>query len=122
MLCGITPIPPAKRVTRVSLGAEDILPWEYHASSLAGVRQLQAEGFTLVALEVTSDAVTLDSFIPPEKCALIIGNEVSGVSKEVLAACGTRVAIPMAGRKASLNAAIAFGIAAQHIRTTPSPY
>jgi len=83
---------------------------------------LESEGFTPVALELTTDAVPLHDMAIPERCALIIGNEVSGVSKEVLASCGKRVAIPMAGRKASLNAAIAFGIAAQHIRTAKSPY
>lgn len=116
-LCGITPMPPAKRVLRVALGAEDIVPWDYCASSLEALHRIQAEGFTPVALEVTADAVPLDEFIPPPRCALVIGNEVAGVSREVLAACENRVSIPMAGRKASLNAAVAFGIAAHHLRS-----
>lgn len=111
-LVGITPMPPAPGLSRVALGAEEQLPWDYHARVLELHAALVARGFTFVLLEQTDDAVDLEQLAVPEKLALVVGNEVGGVSAELLSCCPKRVAIPMAGQKASLNAAVAFGIAA----------
>ncbi|MGH7143272.1 MAG: TrmH family RNA methyltransferase [Planctomycetota bacterium] len=111
-LCGITPTPPAKGLCKTALGAEQHLPWRYHAQVVEALEQCRAEGRTLVALEQTADAVDLNLYRPGRKLALLVGNEVVGVSAEALALCSDRVRIPMAGRKASLNVAVAFGLAA----------
>ena len=120
-LCGITPIPPAPGLVRVSLGAESTVRWHYHAHIVACLRALAAEGYTLIALEQTADALALDDAPAPAKLALVLGNEVGGVSPEALAQCALRVAIPLAGRKASLNVAVAFGIAGHKFATSPEP-
>ena len=60
----------SKRVTRVSLGAEDVLPWTYHASSLEAVRKLQTEGFTPIALELPRCS-THHSIAIPENARLL---------------------------------------------------
>ncbi len=115
-LCGTTPLPTTARVTRVSLGAEQHLSWTYQAEVLAALGQLAAEGYLLVALEQTDDALSLGHLDPPERLALVVGNEVGGISREALGACQQRVLIPMAGHKSSLNVAVAFGIAAATLR------
>lgn len=115
-LAGITPMPPARGVMRVSLGAESYVPWDYHARVLDSLMKLCDAGYTPVALEQTDDAEELFDFEPPQRMALIVGNEVAGVSREVLGQTARRLQIPMVGRKASLNAAVAFGIAAFEIR------
>lgn len=116
-LVGITPMPPAPGLVRVALGAERQLPWDYHARALDLLDQLEGDGYEVWLLEQTDDAVPLAQLEAalPERLALVVGNEVGGVSPELLAACPRRVAIPLAGRKASLNAAVAFGIAAQQL-------
>jgi tRNA G18 (ribose-2'-O)-methylase SpoU len=115
-LCGVTPMPPARGLLRVSLGAEAKLRWDYRVAVLETLRRLSDEGFTLVALEQTDDAVELGRFDPPRRTGLVIGNEVAGVSLEALALCRDRVTIPVAGHKASLNVAVAFGVAAFVLR------
>ena len=115
-LGGITSMPPARGVVRVSLGAENSVPWDYHANLLELIEKRVAEGFIPVALEQTDDACDLFDFVPPKKMLLVIGNEVSGISNEALQACPQRIQIPMAGRKVSLNVAVSFGIAAYEIR------
>ncbi len=115
-LTGITPMPNARKLKKVSLGSENYVPWDYQARVLELFARRLKEGYTPVALEQTGDALDLYTFTPPEKMLLVLGNEVSGVSREALAACPERLAIPMAGRKASLNVAVSFGIAAFEIR------
>ncbi len=110
-LAGITAVPPNRIVAKVALGAEGYVPWRYHASVVDAALERQREGYELVALEQTKDAASVFELEPARKTALLLGNEVVGASAEALALCEKRVAIPMAGRKASLNVAVAFGIA-----------
>jgi len=111
-LAGITPVPPNRIIAKVALGAERFVPWRYHASVVEAALERARDGYELVALEQTRDALSVFDFEPARKTALLLGNEVVGASAEALALCAKRVAIPMAGRKASLNVAVAFGIAA----------
>lgn len=111
-LCGITSVPPARIVAKVALGAEQYVPWRYSASVVDACLARAREGYELVALEQTRDAVAVHDFEPARKTALVLGNEVVGASAEALALCQRRVAIPMSGRKASLNVAVAYGVAA----------
>jgi tRNA G18 (ribose-2'-O)-methylase SpoU len=115
-LCGITPLPTADIVGRVALDAESFVPWRYRCRVLESLSKLSTAGYRLAALEVTSDAVGLYDYPVPERLALVLGNEVGGVSREALAVCQDRVAIPLAGHKASLNVAVAFGVAAFELR------
>jgi tRNA G18 (ribose-2'-O)-methylase SpoU len=110
-LAGITPVPPNRIVAKVALGAEGYVPWRYHASVVDAALERQREGYELVALEQTKDAASVFELEPARRTALLLGNEVVGASAEALSLCSRRVAIPMAGRKASLNVAVAFGVA-----------
>jgi len=112
VLAGITGCPPRARIEKTALGAERAVSWNYRASAGAAAAELAAAGFVPVAVESAPGAVPLDDFRFPDRVALVVGNEVAGVSAEVLAACPQRVSIPMRGVKNSLNVAVAFGIAA----------
>lgn len=116
-LTGITPMPPAKGLLRVSLGAEKKIYWDYHANALELFEKLKNQGFCCAALEQTADAIDLNTFVPPAKLALFIGNEVGGISAELLERIRLRIEIPMYGHKASFNAAVALGMAANQIST-----
>ncbi len=126
-LGGITPEPvdrldrPRPQMTKVSLGAEKNIPWEKAASVLRLLAKLKKDDYAIVALEQDERSVPYDELHKQKftdyKIALVIGNEVDGVDKKVLARCDVIAEIPMAGAKESLNVAVAFGIMAFQLRT-----
>ena len=84
---------------------------------------LQNEGYTLLALEITNDSLPLDSFSfsALKKIALIVGNEISGISEELLNLADNRLHITMFGRNSSMNVAQSTGIALYEItKSLPS--
>ncbi len=111
--CGITPTPTNPKVAKTALGAEQAVAWSQHNNSLACATALRARGYQLWALEEHATAVSLFATpMPAGPLLLIVGNEVTGVDPALLALCDRIVAIPMYGRKRSLNVATAFGSAA----------
>ncbi len=119
VLCGYTPAPidrfgrVREEIRKTSLGASDMVAWQQKETMeevLAYMRALQGEGFSVVAVEQTPSAVSLYDFTVPKKVAYILGNEVEGVSQELLQAADICVHIPMHGQKESLNVSVAAGI------------
>ena len=111
-LCGITGTPEQKGALKVSLGAEKSVVWEYHKNAWQLVDKLKKRGIKIVALELTKGSKNVKLFKPKFPLALIVGNEVSGVSPALLKRSDAVVHIPMKGIKESLNVSVAFGIAA----------
>lgn len=121
ILVGTTPGPTdrfgRKRAdfSKVALGAEDLVEWEHVAVSnfQSTISNLQNDGFKIIALEQNSKAKQLKSFEANklERFALIVGNEVEGVSKIALDNSDEIVEIPMQGKKESLNVSVSTGIA-----------
>ncbi|UCD38897.1 MAG: RNA methyltransferase [Fidelibacterota bacterium] len=109
-LCGYTGFPPRREITKTALGAEHTVPWEKHASALELARDLQAKGMQIVVLEQTTDAV--DFWEAPLRfpACFVVGNEVVGVSDELVDLADLCLELPMAGIKQSLNVATAFGV------------
>lgn len=114
VLAGITGAPPRDAVAKTALGAEQAVRWRYRAEALAALEQILEEGYTPVALETGTGGSSLQNYRWPERPCLIVGNEIRGISPEVLDACTGSVSIPMRGVKDSLNVAVAFGIAVHH--------
>jgi tRNA G18 (ribose-2'-O)-methylase SpoU len=114
-LTGYTGRPPRKEIAKVALGSEERVEWEAPRQA-RGLRQLldrlKEEGYQVVALEQDPRAVSLWDFKPKDKVALIVGNEVLGVSKSLRDRADAIVEIPMLGGRKSLNVSVAFGIAA----------
>lgn len=115
-LCGITGTPKQEGIKKVSLGAENFVSWEYVKQTGRLMQKLKANGVQIIALEQIKNSVDLGRFKPRFPCALVLGNEVNGVSKAVLKKCDAVVEIPMAGKKESLNVAVAFGIAGYFLK------
>ena len=115
-LCGITGYPPQAGIAKTALGAQDHVPWEYREDPVVLAEELKEQGYQIVLLEQMAGAVSHDVFMPKAPVCLVIGNEVNGVSQRLVSLCDAAIEIEMAGIKNSLNAAIAFGIAAYHIR------
>ena len=115
-LCGITPRPPHAKISKTALGAENTVPWEYHKQTWRLLEELKKRGYLVAALEKTPSAEDIFTFKPKFPLALIVGNEVSGLSPEILKRSDKKLAIPMYGQKESLNVAVAFGVAVYAIR------
>jgi tRNA G18 (ribose-2'-O)-methylase SpoU len=112
ILCGYTPHPPRKEIEKTALGATKSVPWEYVKHPIEAIQELKNKRFTISCLELTNTSVPYfeveQSSFP---LCLIIGNEITGVSKELIDACELGIEIPMVGTKQSLNVAVAYGIA-----------
>lgn len=119
-LTGYTPAPPHSKISKTALGAEQWVPWEHKASIAFLLKELKQKKARVVALEQTKESIPLHLFRPRFPLALVLGNEASGLSRRILKYADSIVAIPMRGKKESLNVAVAFGIAAYHIRKEKS--
>jgi len=119
VLCGITGNPPRKEIAKTSLGAEDTIPWNYVPSALDALLPLKKLGYQIVGLERNQSSKSLSELLSASQIkipfCLIVGNEVTGLSPEVVQHCDIVTHLPMRGMKESLNVAVAFGIAAYAI-------
>lgn len=111
-LCGITATPPNKDIHKTALGAELTVDWKYYATTTQCVTELKAQGYTLLSIEQVEGAVMLDEFEcdPEAKYALVFGNEVMGVSQDVVDLCDGAIEIPQVGTKHSVNVSVAGGV------------
>lgn len=118
-LTGYTGHPPRKEITKTAIGAEETVPWEHGKDPVPVLQRLKEEGWQIVALEITSDAVDLRTFVPRDRVCLIVGHELDGIPASLRALADAVVRIPMFGKKESLNVAVAAGIALHHLREDP---
>lgn len=115
-LTGYTGTPPRKEITKTAIGAEEVIPFESAKDPLPILQQLKAEGWKIVALELTKDAQELSTFEIEGDVCLVVGHELEGVPEGILEIADATVMIPMLGKKESLNVAVATGIALHHLR------
>ncbi len=121
-LCGYTPAPRDRfgrempEIAKTSLGAAARVPWQQYTSTTQVVDELTAQGIFCVAIEQTSTATSLYETTFTGPTAVVFGNEVSGVSPEVLAVVAASVELPMYGMKESLNVSVTAGIVLYELR------
>lgn len=111
-LCGITAQPPHREIEKTALGATQSVNWTYYADTKEAVNQLKTDGYQIVAIEQAADSTMLNIFTPDKNAryALIFGNEVNGVSDEVMQMIDTCIEIPQFGTKHSFNIVVSAGI------------
>jgi len=112
ILTGITGTPPHREIEKTALGATASVAWHYVEQPSIAVTQLKKEGYRIIAIEQTTDSIPLHQiqFSRNEKIALVFGNEVNGVSEDVIALADVAVEIPQEGTKHSLNISVCAGI------------
>lgn len=111
-LSGYTPYPPRPEIEKVALGATKSVPWEYHKNPAEIAGQLKSSGIKIVPLEITTnskDYFDLSDIDFP--MCLVLGNELTGVSNEVIDIADFALEIPQYGFKHSMNVSVAYGIA-----------
>ena len=123
ILSGYTPYPKIKsdsrlphiaeklhsQIHKTALGAEEIVPFEYQETPQLEV--LKKAGWRIVGLEQADRSVPLSEYETPEKVAVLLGEEVHGITEELLELCEDIIEIPMVGKKESFNVSVAAGIA-----------
>jgi len=110
-LCGITATPPNKDIAKTALGATESIDWEYYENVEDLVVHLKQNNIKIYLVEQTDSSVMLNQFLfLKEKIAIVLGNEVFGVTETLLPLCDGAIEIPQQGTKHSLNVTIATGI------------
>ena len=125
-ICGYTPRPPHRDIQKTALGATDTVEWKYFPSTKEAINLLKEEDFSIYAIEQTVGSKSLKEAgdMGISKLAVIFGNEVEGVSNEVLTSCDGSIEIPQWGMKHSLNISVAAGIVLWELvrnRMPPTP-
>lgn len=122
ILSGYTPYPQLKKEARLphiaekltsqihktALGAEQLVPFEYWL--VPPLKSLREQGYRIVGLEQDTHSVMLFDYTPPQKIALLLGEEVHGITGDLLKECDDLIEIPMKGQKESFNVSVAAGI------------
>lgn len=111
-LCGITATPPNAEIHKTALGGEDSVDWTYHPTAAEAVRSLHDAGYVVASVEQAEGSAMLDRLTldPSRRYAVVLGNEVKGVSQEVVDLSDMCIEIPQFGTKHSLNVSVAGGI------------
>ncbi len=101
---------PNPKIAKTALGAEKTISQQSIKDLVPYIQELKKNGYSVITLEQTPEAIDYKAYIPKEKTILIVGNEVTGVSKDILEITDTVIHIPMRGEKESLNVSVATGI------------
>ena len=111
-LCGITATPPHKDIHKTALGSTETVAWEYVEDTVTLVEKLKAENIKIISIEQAENATMLNDFSAKQHTtyALVFGNEVKGVSQNVVSASDLVVEIPQYGTKHSLNISVSCGV------------
>jgi tRNA G18 (ribose-2'-O)-methylase SpoU len=96
------------QIHKTALDAEILVPFEYQPEP--NIESLRSKGYRIVGLEQDTRSVILNNYIPPEKIALILGEEVEGIDSNLRVLCDDLIEIPMVGKKESFNVSVATGI------------
>lgn len=116
-LCGYTPHPPNKQVLKTALGSTESVKWEHEKDPIKIVKKLKENGIKICVLEQTSKSIPYFKISKKDfPICLIIGNEITGVSQELIDLCDFSIDIPQYGIKQSLNVAVAYGISVFELR------
>lgn len=112
LLCGITAVPPHAEIHKTALGAEFSVDWKYFEDTVDAVQFLKEKEYSVCAIEQAENSQMLDRIAldNTRKYAIVLGNEVKGVSQKVVDLCDSCIEIPQHGTKHSLNVSVAAGI------------
>lgn len=109
-LCGYTPAPPHRDIHKTALGATDTVTWKHFKTTTEAVQAAKDAGYKIWAVEQAHESTLLQDYAASGPVALVFGNEVTGVSDEVLAMADGCVEIPQFGSKHSLNISVSMGV------------
>ncbi len=111
-LCGITPCPPHREITKTAIGATQSVEWQHFESTAEAAKNLIEKGYTVISVEQTQRTEKLGKvdFKNQSKMAIVLGNEVEGVSQEIIDLSAFSLELEQYGTKHSLNVSVCAGI------------
>ena len=110
-LCGITAQPPHREIRKTAIGASESVAWEYEKNASEILTKYRNLGYEIIAVEQTSNSMFLENYqLTNKKILLIFGNEVNGVSQNLIDLCDLSLEIPQWGTKHSMNISVSVGI------------
>ena len=109
-LTGYTPYPPRKDLTKTALGADESIPWEHFENPLDAISHIEKQNITPIVVEQTITSRSIYDFKLKFPVCFVFGNEVSGVSEEIVRKIKLHAEVPMGGIKQSLNVAVSMGV------------
>lgn len=115
-LTGYTPYPPRQEIEKVALGATEAVPWEYIKDPMEAVKRIKEQGIKIVPLEITQNSRSYTEIETDEfPLCLILGNELTGVSNEIIELSDFSIEILQYGFKHSINVSVAYGVAVMEL-------
>jgi len=110
-LCGITGKPPHREIRKTAIGSSESVDWEYKKNASKILTKYRDLGYDIIAVEQTSSSVSLENYqLTNKKILLVFGNEVNGVSQNLIDLCDISLEIPQWGTKHSMNVSVSVGI------------
>ena len=112
IISGYTATPENERMKKTALGSSDSVDWEYSDDIIETIKKLQKKDVKIISIEQADESLKIEKFNPVRgtKYAFIFGNEVDGVSDDIINVSDEVVEIPQVGTKHSLNVSVAAGI------------
>ncbi|MDG2475350.1 MAG: RNA methyltransferase [Flavobacteriaceae bacterium] len=112
IISGYTATPENSRMEKTALGSSDSVDWEYSEDIIETIKKLQKKDVKIISIEQADESLKIEKFIPVigAKYAFVFGNEVDGVSDDIINVSDEVVEIPQVGTKHSLNVSVAAGI------------
>jgi len=128
--CGVTPYPRVsgdnrpphvaaanhRSIAKTALGAETSVPVLHLPDTSSAIREARSSGFKIIVIEQAEISLKLYNHRPSSPTALILGNEVTGVPRDIIELADTVLELPMLGQKESLNVAVTAGIVMYQLR------
>jgi len=117
-ICGESETPPNHKVKKASIGTYKVVPWEYCSTTMEAIEKLRSEieNIHIISVELDDSAVLYSEIEYTAPCALILGNETTGISPEVMKASDHVAYLPMYGYNTSMNVIVSGAIAAYHVK------
>ncbi len=111
-LCGITAKPPHREILKTAIGASQSVDWTYFGHTREAISSAKESGYIILGAEQTDESILIQDFQVEKggKYAIVLGNEVKGISDDVLPLLDACLEIPQFGTKHSLNVSVATGI------------
>ena len=111
-LCGYTATPPSREIQKTALGSTESVQWKHYETTLLAIQELKKNNYTILSIEQVEKSISLREFSPEKnkKYALVFGNEVHGVSQEIIDVSDHSIEIPQFGTKHSFNISVTAGI------------
>lgn len=103
------------QIHKTALDAEKMVPFEYQENP--DLESLKSAGYIIVGLEQNEQSIMMNDYKPPKKLALLLGEEVHGITNDLINSCDDLIEIPMHGKKESFNVSVATGIALYALTT-----